>query len=422
MKRYIIMSNKELDRLEVIQKVHDRRLKQKEAAIQLNLSLRQIKRLCKGYRQNGPEGLISKKRGEPGKRKKPNILKISAIKIITDRYFDFGPTLAHEKLVELHNFDISLSTVRNIMIENGIWTPKRARKKRAYQLRERRPCLGEPVQLDGSDHRWFEHRGPRCTLLVFIDDATNNVHLHFVRSENTWDYMEATEEYLTNYGRPVAFYTDKHSVFRVNHPNIRKKDSLTQYGRALTELGIHLICANTPQAKGRVERANQTLQDRLVKELRLHNISTIEEANSFLPTFTKDFNKRFSKQPKSPINAHRTIEGYNLSKIFTLKETRKLSKNLIMQYKNTLYQIKSSRPGYTLRKAIVEVREAKDGKVSIEHKGRPLAYKPYHEQEFQGKEVLSKLLNEEVDTLTKPKWKPTRRHPWKRYRSKLPVE
>jgi len=417
MGEYINMSNKELDRLQIIQKINSKLIKQEDGAKQLSLSVRQIKRLCKSYRLAGAKGLASKKRGQPSKRKIPNILKMIAIRYVRTFYIDFGPTLAREKLMESHNLHLSVTTVRTIMIEQGFWEPKKARKKKVYQLRERRPCIGELVQVDGSHHAWFEERGPKCSLLVFIDDATNQVHLCFAPSENTWDYMKATEEYLQKYGRPTALYTDKHGVFRVNHKNSLGRDQLTQYGRALRELGIGILCANSPQAKGRVERVNKTLQDRLVKELRLRNISTIEEANVFLSTtFTEDFNQRFSKPAKSPINAHRTMEGYDLAKIFTLKETRKLSKNLILQYKNILYQIRSSRPGYALRKAQVEMRESRDGQISIFYKGQELDYEVYHEQQSQGKEVLSKLLNEEVNQLVKRDYKPAKNHPWKRYR------
>jgi Trp operon repressor len=418
MEGYIIMSNKELDRLEVLQKVLEKRLKQRDAASQLNLSIRQIKRLSKKLRDKGAQGIVSLKRGKPSNRKTSKQLKDSILDLISSKYSDFGPTLAHEKLREIHNFTISISTVRTIMVENGIWTPKKIKKRRVFQHRERRPCYGELIQVDGSDHAWFEDRGVRCTLLVFIDDATNEVYLRFARSENTWDYMEAFDGYLKANGRPLALYTDKHGVFRVNHKNSHAKNSLTQFGRAAKDLEIAIICANTPQAKGRVERVNKTLQDRLVKELRLRNISTIEEANLYLPLFMKDFNRRFSKPAKSSINAHRGIDGYDLTRIFTLKETRHLSKNLTLQYKNTIYQVKTSRPSYALRKASVTVLEYRSGKIEIEYKEQKLNFSAYHEQESQGKEVLSKLLNEEIDCLPKKKWKPSHNHPWKQYRPK----
>jgi transposase len=418
MEDHITMSNKELDRLEVLQKVLEKRLKQKEAASQLNLGIRQIKRLCKRLKKQGPKGLVSRNRGKPSNRKMCKHLKDSALELICSKYSDFGPTLAHEKLTEVHNFTISVSSVRNIMVEFEVWTPKKAKKKRVFQHRQRRPSKGELLQGDGSDHAWFEDRAPKCSLLAFVDDATGEAHLRFARSENTWDYMKAFREYLELNGRPAALYTDKHGVFKVNHKNSHAKDSLTQFGRAAKELGVQIICANTPQAKGRVERLNKTLQDRLVKELRLRNISTIEEANAYLPIFMKELNKRFSKPAKNPINAHKGIDGYDLDRIFTLKETRHLSKNLTLQYKNTIYQIKTNRSDYALRKAHVTVLEYESGRIEIEHKGKKLDFSPYHEQEHQGEEISSKLLNEEIDKLTKKKWKPKRNHPWKKQEAK----
>ena len=228
MEGYITMSNKELDRLKVLQKVLDKHLKQREAADQLNLSVRQTKRLCKRLKEQGPKGLVSRNRGKRSNRS----LKDSILDLIYSKYSDFGPTFAHEKLSEEHNISVSVSTVRNIMVDFGIWTPKKAKKKRIFQHRQRRPCEGELVQLDGSDHDWLEERGPRSSLLVFIDDATNQVHLCFARSENTWDYIRAFHEYLEEHGRPTALYTDKHGVFKVNHRNSHAKDSLTQFGRA----------------------------------------------------------------------------------------------------------------------------------------------------------------------------------------------
>ena len=202
--------------------------------------------------------------------------------LIRERYHDFGPTLAREKLIELHQITVGKETLRQWMTEAGIWTSRRERKQRIYQPRARRDCLGELVQIDGSHHWWFENRGPKCALLVYIDDATGKLlHLRFAPSENTFDYLQATKTYLEEWGKPIAFYSDKHGVFRSTHASEKDRTTgLTQFGRALYELNIDIICANTPQAKGRVERANRTLQDRLVKELRLRGISTLDDANA----------------------------------------------------------------------------------------------------------------------------------------------
>ena len=207
--------------------------------------------------------------------------------LIEERYSDFGPTLACEKLSEVHHLTISRESVRRIMIEAGIWKPKRAKQPSAHQMRERRACFGELVQIDGSDHAWFEDRGPESSLLVYIDDATGQLlELLFVPSETFFGYCEATRHYVERYGKPVAFYSDKHGIFRVDQERpLGTTSGLTQFGRAMDELDIQIICANSPQAKGRIERANQTLQDRLVKELRLRGISDMEAGNAYLPDF-----------------------------------------------------------------------------------------------------------------------------------------
>src|SRR4030066_3584 len=208
-------------------------------------------------------------------------------------------------------------------------------------MRERRACFGELVQIDGSDHAWFEQRGPEGTLLVSIDDATGKLlELWFVPDETFFAYCEASRQYFERYGKPVAFYSDKHGIFRVNQEQtVGLGSGLTQFGRAMQELDIQIICANTPQAKGRVERANQTLQDRLVKELRLRGISDMDNANAFLPEFREDFNQRFAVQPRSTHDAHRPLSAHdNLAHILTWQETRKLTKNLTLQFQKVVYQ------------------------------------------------------------------------------------
>jgi hypothetical protein len=232
-----------------------------------------------------------------------------------------------------------------------------------HQLRERRPRLGELVQIDGSPHDWFEGRAPKCTLLVFVDDATSRLmYLQFVEAETTFNYFAGVRSYITAFGKPLAFYSDKFGVFRVNMPNPLSGTGLTQFGRALKELDIELICAHSPQAKGRVERANQTLQDRLTKELRLGGISSLEQANAYLPEFIAAYNKRFAVAPRSTESAHRSLsKGADLDRILTLCERRTLSKNLTLSYNNVIYQIKTKRCAYTMRQAHVEVRERHPG-------------------------------------------------------------
>jgi transposase len=408
------MSKKELTRLEVIQRIQAKRLTQKEAAHMLGLSIRHVRRLYRAYRQRGAPGLVSQRRGkQSNNRLDPQVVQ-QTTDLIYDRYRDFGPTFAHEKLTEVHDLRISRESVRRIMIEEGIWKPKKARKPQIHQLRERRACFGELVQIDGSDHTWFEERGPRCTLLVFIDDASGRlVELWFVPAETFFAYCEASRHYFERFGKPVAFYTDKNSIFRVNQPSsLGLGKGLTQFERAMQELDIQILCANSPQAKGRIERANKTLQDRLVKELRLRGISSIQAANEYLPEFREDFNRRFAVVPRSSHDAHRPLlKNENLELILSHQEVRTLSRNLTVQYRKVIYQIQSQRPTYALINAKVLVCENAQGEVNILYNGRPLSYTLYQKQEKHAQVVSSKTLDHKLKTPTPP----AKDHPWRRY-------
>ena len=245
-----LMSDGELTRLEVLRDLDQHRLTTTAAAQLLGLERRQVYRLLKAYRAEGPAGLISKRRGRPSNRRKPEELRIEALSIIRKRYWDFGPTLAAEKLREVHEIAVGRETLRVWMIEDGLWLDRKQRRKQVHQPRRRRECVGELVQVDGSEHWWFEDRGPQCTLLVFVDDATSRLlHLEFVESESTFAYFHAARAYLEAWGKPVAFYSDKHGVFRVNHPGALGGDGMTQFGRALHTLNIDIICANSSPAK-----------------------------------------------------------------------------------------------------------------------------------------------------------------------------
>jgi transposase len=364
----LTMSHRELSRLEVMQKLQEKRLTQTEAARILNLSVRQIKRLFRAYKGQGAQGLISARRGKASNHQLDPDLVQQAVDLVYAHYRDFGPTLAHEKLVEVHGLKLSVESVRRIMIAEGIWKPKRAKQPSTHQMRTRRACFGELVQIDGSEHAWFEERGPKCTLLVFIDDATGQLgELWFAPQETFFAYCEAARHYFQRYGKPVAFYSDKHGIFRVNQPRpLGLSSGLTQFGRAMQELEIQIVCANTPQAKGRIERANQTLQDRLVKELRLRDISDMQTGNAYLPEYCAVFNRHFAVAPRSQHDAHRPLlPTENLDLILTHQESRTLSKNLTVQANNILYQIQSDRPGYALRNAPVTVCENAQAEVTI---------------------------------------------------------
>ncbi len=296
----VSMSTQEFTRLQVLLDVQSGRLRVEDATQLIGLGRRQVFRLLKDIRVSGPAGLISKRRGRPSNRRLPPEYRELAMALVRERYADFGPTLAAEKLTELHGFGISRETLQYWMIEDGLWVDRRHRLPSVHQPRNRRECVGELVQIDGSDHAWFEDRRPRSTLIAFVDDATSRLMaLRFVGDEITFDYFRITRTYLERWGKPVAFYSDKFSVFRVNKRDAKGGNGMTQFGRALHELNIDIICANSPQAKGRVERAFGTLQDRLVKELRLAGIDTIKAANEWLPIFMKDYNWRFAKPPKS---------------------------------------------------------------------------------------------------------------------------
>jgi transposase len=414
MDELLTMSNRELTRLEVMQRLKDKRLTQKEAARMLGISTRQVKRLWRAYRQKGAKGLVSARRGKPSNNQLDVGVAQQALDLIKEKYEDFGPTLAHEKLTEVHKLQVSRESVRRIMIEEGIWKPKRAKKPSAHQMRERRACIGELVQIDGSDHDWFEGRGPKCTLLVFMDDATGQLlELWFVPDETFFAYCEASRHYFERYGKPLAFYSDKHGIFRVNQERpLGLSSGLTQFGRAMQELDIQIICANTPQAKGRIERANQTLQDRLVKELRLLGISDMQAGNAYLPQFREDFNRRFAVEPRSRHDAHRPLLKTDpLDVILTHQETRTLSKNLTVQFKQVVYQIQSNRPGYALRNAQVLVCENAQGAVTIFYQNQPLAYSIYHKAPRQAQVADSKTLDHHIQT----PWTPPADHPWRRY-------
>lgn len=419
------MSSQELERVQVLRALDEGHLKQKQVAEQMNLSIRQVKRLLKAYRRGGAAALVSKQRGQPSHHQLDPVVKQQAITWLQTRYADFGPTLAHEKLTEVHHLKIGRETVRALMIEIGLRPPKRQRHSAVHPLRERRARLGELVQIDGSPFDWFEGRAPACTLLVYIDDATGRLmELFFTPAETTFSYFEVTERYLRHYGRPLAFYSDKFGVFRINLPNDQSAEGLTQFGRALQDLDIELICANSPQAKGRVERANATLQDRLVKELRLRGISTLAAANTYAPEFRADFNARFAKVPREAQDAHRPLRRQDdLARIFTHQEPRSLSKNLTLQYNRVIYQIQTQRPSYALRNATVRVCENAAGQVTIEYRGKPLAYTVHHEQARQADVVTSKQLPLKLDTLATPPRKrkahiPPADHPWRRYRTR----
>jgi transposase len=380
------MSDGELRRLEVLRDVDRGGLPVRAAAQLLGRSERQVWRLLKAFRSAGAAGLISKKRGRPSNRRTAAAVRAAVLWVVRHNYADFGPTLATEKLAAEHGFSFSSETLRKWMIVDGLWRDRKQRR-RVHQPRPRRECVGELVQVDGSEHWWFEDRGPQCTLLVFVDDATSRLmHLQFVESESTpvqargrlFAYFHAARAYLEAWGKPVAFYSDKHGVFRVNHPGALGGDGMTQFGRALHALNIDIICANSSPAKGRVERANKTLQDRLVKELRLAGAATLAEGNALLPAFIADYNARFAKAPANDKDLHRPLRaGDDLDDTFAWKEERTLSQALTLQYDKVVFILEPSEQAKAAIGKRVTVVDYPDGRLAIRYRGVELAYRTF---------------------------------------------
>jgi Helix-turn-helix domain len=376
----VTMTMRELDRLKCIQGLIDGQLKQNAVATRLGLTTRQVRRLVRQYEQQGPVGLISKLRNRPSNRRLKSDVAEHAFGILRSTYADFGPTLAAEKLRERHGVDLAVETVRSLMVAGGLWLPRRLRAPKIQQPRSRRACLGELVQIDGCDHRWFEDRAPACTALVYVDDATSRLMVVlFVGAESTFAYFEATHKYLERYGKPLAFYSDKASVFRVNKQSAAAGKGHTQFGRALYELNIDGMCANTPAAKGRVERAHQTLQDRLVKELRLQRISSVDAANAFMPTFIEDYNRRFGKLPRDRHDAHRAVRNdEDLAVIFAWREYRKVTDSLTLRYERKMYLIEDTPDNRRYIGKYIEVFQFPDGRIEIRAAGHSLPYSTYN--------------------------------------------
>ncbi|MFD0917984.1 ISNCY family transposase [Pseudahrensia aquimaris] len=374
------MSERDLGRLKIIEDIEAQRLSVVQGAELAGISRRQMTRLVRAFRDNGAAGLISGKRGKPSNRRYTDGYRDYVLELVRLHYADFGPTFALEKLAEDHDITVSKQTLRKWMTDAGIWKTRKERRSRVYQPRNRRDCFGELIQIDGSHHWWFEDRGPKAALLVYVDDATSKlVHLWFAESENAFDYFHSTKDYLSEYGKPLAFYSDKHAVFRTTH--VSNKDAttgMTQFGRALHELNIDIICANSPQAKGRVERANKTLQDRLVKELRLRNISSIKDANAYMSEFMADYNARFGKAPRNDKDMHRPFSEHDsLDGAMCHKEFRTLSHTLTLRYDKVLFIIEPSDFTTGLARKRVTICDYPDGRLEIQYDGVTLPYRTF---------------------------------------------
>ena len=419
------MSQKEITRLEVINKYLGRGFNQSEAARHLGISMRHFRRLLKTFKQTGADGLISKRRGQPSNHRISTLVSKQAIDLVRQNYSDFGPTFAHEKLWEYHasclEQPFSVETLRQWMIAAGLHQSKRRSVISVHQSRVRRPCFGELIQIDGSWYYWLEGRGEPCTLIAFIDDATSQVTAwFFCKAETTFDYMECLKQHVTRYGVPVSIYSDRHSIFSNNSKKQQDYSDPSQFTRALKELGIQPYLANTPQAKGRIERLFQTAQKRLTRELRLRDICTIEQANQFLEQYRHIHNRQFAKAPQDSRDSHRKIpcDDRQLQLILSKKSIRKLSKNLICQHHNIQYLIKTKKPSYVLRGARVTLCELPDGKVVILYKGRELPYTIYQQHPALPPHQDAKTINSAIDRLLNNRrkgHKASTNHPWKRW-------
>lgn len=368
------MSKKELRYAEVISQTISGKIRQTQAAAILELSVRQVKRLCKRYRKGGIEALCHKNRGKKSNNKISDGQRAVIIELIKSEYRDFGPQLIHEQLLERNKIPISSEWIRLTMIEEGLWKATERKVNIAYQRRTRRSRRGELIQIDGSYHLWFEGEEGKCCLIVAIDDATSEIHeLYFLPHENTEGYMNLMKKYIGRRGRPISLYSDRLNVFAKNG----------QFCRALKELDIEIIHAQSSQAKGRVERANQTLQDRLIKLMRLEGVTSIEEANKYAEKYRIEHNKRFAKSPKDPLDAFREVpKGVTLDKVFCEKYERKVSKELSLQWQNKIYQIKDKSSQNRLRGKTATIFEVSE-QVYIEIEGKGYEHVLFEEQELQ---------------------------------------
>ena len=382
MEETLTMSNREIDRLRVVRNVLERKLTWEEGSQQLKICMRQVGYLCERVRKEGNRGMIHRLRGKPSNNRLESELIEKAIEIVKTQYSDFGPTFANEKLANKHQIHISTFALRQAMIRAGLWHSRELKPKHRV-WRPRRPCLGMMVQLDGSDHDWFEGRGPRCVLLIFIDDATSQIlHAVFIPVEDTYQLLQETKQYMLTHGRPISFYVDKDSIYKINRQasveeQLRDSSPLSQFTRAMKELDVNMIFANSPQAKGRVERGFKTHQDRLVKELRLAGISSIKPANRFLlSTYIPEHNARFTVQAQKPSNAHRRLlPTHKLDRILSIQVERTLLNDWTLRFQNRFFQILKEQPVPIRPKAKVTVELHLDGSTHLRYKDRLLSFK-----------------------------------------------
>jgi DNA-binding Lrp family transcriptional regulator len=406
MREVLNMTRKDIDRVNILEKIISGEIKQVDAARFLKISDRQVRNLLSRLKKEGAVGVISRLVGRRGNRNKSLEFKNHVLSLLRGKYEGFGPTLAAEKLSEIEGLHISSETVRQWMIEYRLWVPRKF-KRSTHIPRARRPCFGELIQADGSPDLWFGDDYPKANATVLVDDATSMITgLYFSDTETLTAYFEGLEQHLKEFGRPLALYTDHARIF-----DSGKVGGKTQMQEVLKRLGIELILANSPQAKGRVERANRTLQDRLKKEFRLRGIKTIDQANEYASEFVKEYNKKFSKKPMNTFDAHRSLEGYDLERLLCRKEERSLNSTAIFQYNNIHYQVQGVSEYRRLNRCKVEIRVNKKGKMRVFLKDQEIQVLPLCE-------VMDKR-NQTMDRKEVLHWpsrshKPAATHPWKK--------
>lgn len=411
----ITMSVREIDRLAVITKLECKEINGTEAALQLHLTTRQVRRLKRQFKKLGATGLIHHGRGSVSNRQlKPEFVD-KIISLIKTTYVGFGPTLAAEKLDELNEITVSNEAVRAIMIKNNLWKPRPRKKNKEHrEWRPRKENYGTMEQYDGSYHRWFENRAEECCLLLAVDDATGRI------TQAVFDYHEGIlptfgfwKTYVEDHGKPVAIYLDKFSTYKINHKNAKdNKEMITQFQRVCQDLNITLISADSPEAKGRVERMFKTLQDRLVKELRLQNISDIATANIFLKEkYIQTFNEKFAVVPVKRADLHRPLtktDKENANNIFSVHSKRVVMNDFTVQFENQYFQLSQQQPVLVCRKDKIMVEEHLDGSIKLKLRGKELNYQVLPKRP----EKVCKLT---IPALTtgKPTYRPPANHPWK---------
>lgn len=414
---YITLSAKEVRRLKILHKVMEGEVTQVKASEVLGISDRQVRNIIVKLKEKGDKGIVHGNRGKSSPRKMVSEHEDLIAEIVGRRYADFGPTLAAEKLSECEKIRVSNEKLRQIMLAKGLWRRKRRRGK-IYRWRERKAHLGEMVQMDGSHHDWLEGRGPKMVLMGYVDDATGRFFGRFYGYEGLIPAMDSLERYIRLYGSPVSVYLDKHSTYKTTRQAdldelLRGEEAQTQFERAAKELGIEIIHANSPQAKGRVERTFGTLQDRLVKELRLAGVCSIEEANTALEEFMPRHNKRFAKMALKKGDLHRRLPmGIKFRDILCIKAKRTIANDYTIRWRGRRFLIDN--PSLLMRRQKVEVREHLDGQMSFKFKGR---YLDCHETS----EVKPRK-EEKRKTPKQPHkryiYTPPKEHPWKKYNYK----